>query len=150
MITRNKKSQTGLESFLIIGIALTFFTVVMILLPSLILKTHIIQTVEYVYNYDNTQLYLLTFLSTTYNNIPVYKQISENLQMNSPDISFVKNELDTIITDAECFNLTSTTKTLAETVGCKATKPMKYTAQTKIVLPYKPGKLTDTLKLVIE
>lgn len=129
-----------------IGAIVIVTAVLMILLPIGFLRLHVIQTVERVYEYDNAQSYLLTLLSKTHDGKPVYTQISNNLQIGSPDISFVKNELDTV-TSSKCYKLSSSSATIAIQEGCT---PTKYSAEAKIVLPYNPDKLTEKLNLVVD
>lgn len=131
------------------GLVMAIFSVtaiVMMLLPLGLLKIHMVETVGRVYEYDNTQSYLLILLSKTHDGNLIYTQMSENLQIGSPDISFVKTELDTL-TGSKCFKLTSSATTIAVQTGCI---PTKYSVQTKIVLPYNPDRLTETLKLVVD
>ncbi|HKZ45430.1 MAG TPA: hypothetical protein VJ343_01875 [archaeon] len=133
-----------------IGIIVFIGIVAMFLLPIGILKMHTIVTVERAYNYDNAQSYLLTLLSKTHGGDFVYNDISYSLQAKDPlVISYVKAELDKI-TDNKCYKLSSAinyTNNIAMKQGCT---PVKYSAQAKIVLPYNPDRLTDTLTLVIE
>jgi hypothetical protein len=120
-------------------------TTIILLLSSFFLRIHLIGTIEYRYEYDNSQLYLLTLLSKTHKNKKIRTQIADNLQIGNPDISFVKNELERIVRD-RCYNLTTSIKTIAKS-DCT---PSKYTVKTKIVLPYNPNRLVDTLTLVID
>ena len=120
--------------------------IVMMLLPLGLLKIHMVETVARVYEYDNAQSYLLTLLSKTHGGDLVYSQMSKNLQTGSPDINFVKDELDTL-TNNKCFKLSSSATTIAVHAGCS---PTKYSTQAKIVLPYNPDKLTETLNLVVD
>lgn len=129
----------------LIGVIVIVGTVFMLILPAFMLRMHLVQIVNYRYEYDNSQLYLLVLLSKTYNDKPIYTQIAENLQTGEPNIGFVKSELERIVGD-RCFKLSSSTKTIAQS-DCV---PSKYTVQTKIVLPYDPNHLVDTLTLVVD
>ena len=137
-------------SITLVGAIVVIGTVIMMLLPLIFLKMHVIGVVHRVYEYDNTQSYLLTLLSKTHGSKAVYFQIAENLQTGSPSTNFVKDELNTLIGDRS-FKLSYLTTdddyiTIAEQGGI----PIKYSVETKIVLPYKPDELTKTLKLVID
>jgi len=129
----------------IIGIIAVVGTIFTLILPALILRAHLIQIVNYRYEYDNSQLYLLVLLSKTYNDKSVYTQIADNLQTGQPSISFVKGELERIVGD-RCYKLSTSTKVIAQS-DCA---PSRYTVQTKIALPYNPNRLVDTLTLVID
>ena len=134
----------------LVGAVVIIGTVIIMLLPLLFLKMHVIGIVHRVYEYDNTQSYLLTLLSKTHGDKTVYSQIAENLQTGSPSTDFVKDELDTLIGD-RCYRLSYSSEDGYETIVEKGDcVPIKYSFETKIALPYSPGKLTKTLKLVID
>jgi len=120
-------------------------TITTLILSVVFLKIHLVGIVDYRYEYDNSQLYLLTLLSKTYNDKPIYTQIANNLQTGSPSLTFVKSELEKIVGD-RCYKLFTSAKTIAQS----ACTPSKYTVQTKIVLPYNPDRLVETLTLVID
>jgi len=129
----------------LVGVIVLVGTVLMLILPAIFLRMHLIQVVGYVYEYDNSQLYLLVLLSKTYNDKPIYTQIADNLQTGNPDITFVRGELERIVGD-RCFNLTTSTRIIAQS-DCT---PSKYTVNAEIVLPYKPDSLVETLTLVVD
>lgn len=135
----------GVINLAIIGLIVIVGIILMIILPAMFLRLHLIQTVNYVYEYDNSQLYLLTLLTITYDGNSVYTQIANNLQVGKPDVSFVKDELDKI-TDNRCYDLSSSTKVIAKS-ECV---PSENTVEVPIVLPYKSNHLTDKLELVID
>lgn len=139
------KAIAPLIAIPLIGVVVTVGIILMLILPALFLRLHLIQVVAYIYEYDNSQLYLLVLLSKTHNGKPIYIQIADNLQTGSPDISFVKSELERIVGD-RCFKLSTPTKIIAQS-DCA---PSKYTVKTEIVLPYKPNSLVETLTLVID
>ncbi|MFQ6055347.1 MAG: hypothetical protein ACE5J3_05120 [Methanosarcinales archaeon] len=120
-------------------------TIVTLILSVVFLRIHLIEVVDYRYEYDNSQLYLLTLLSKTYDGKPIYTQIADHLQTGEPDISFVKSELKRIVGD-KCYKLFTPTEIIAQS-DCT---PSKYTVQTKIVLPYNPNRLVETLTLVVD
>ncbi|MDI6798885.1 MAG: hypothetical protein QMD12_02730 [Candidatus Aenigmarchaeota archaeon] len=135
--------RKGILTIAIGGAIVIVGTIVMLVLPFFVLKIHLIQNIKYRYEYDNSQLYLLTLLSKTHDGKLIYTQIANNLQTGEPDISFVKDELEKIVGN-RCYNLSTTKKIIAQS----ACKPSKYTVKTKLVLPY--PSLVDTLTLVID
>lgn len=140
------KGFAAILTIAVIGVIVSITAVVMILMPLAVLRMHMIETVTRVYEYDNTQSSLLTLLSKTHDGELVYPQISDNLQTGMPSVNFLKDELDTITGD-KCYKLLSSVGTIVIKEGCT---PRKYSAQTKIVLPYNPDRLTETLKLVVD
>lgn len=121
-------------------------SIVAIIMPIYFLKIHITQTVIYTYEYDTTQHYLLTLLSLTFNNKPIYQQLGEAIQLDK-DTSFIKEITQKLIYHTKCYNLTTSQKIL---VGPEEDcTPTRYKVESRIILPYNPNHLTEQLRLVM-
>ncbi len=131
------------------------FLIVIIFTTVIVFRYRVSVEVQFEYGYDNTQLTLLTLLSSTYNNKPVSELIGEYISINQPNENdlnnILKERLDKMTIDEQrfkCYKFGTSSKTLVWTPigGCA---PI-HTANAKIVLPYNPGKLSENIILVTE
>jgi hypothetical protein len=137
----------GQIEWALIGPIVTVGMVMVIIIPIIFLRVHLMEWVKYEFNYNNAQLTLLTLVSSTYEKRIVSEIISEHLVLkNNPDIGkILSSKLDKIV-PSKCYKLTASDITLVES-SCKASK---YFASTKIVFPFNGKEVGTDLELVID
>jgi hypothetical protein len=119
MRTKKVKAIAALVAFPIIGGMVVLASVLITIMPFFFLRIHLIQAVIFQYNSNNAQqalntLLYLTKVDTTDGQV---KQVSKiigryvSVQSPRPDISFLKTELDGMVTNGifKCYTLRSVT-----------------------------------------
>ena len=149
------KGQTGIE--LAVLAIMGFIGVIALYFPPLVFPVTSQINIRYEYDYDNSQLLILSLLSTTVpDNLvniikPTIEIIGEYLQLQpQPDNSFitpVSKKLDLLMKAAnlECYKLSAPDKDIVKT-DCE---PTKFKVAMNLPLPYKPGNLVKTITLVV-
>lgn len=128
------------------GMVLTITTLIAFVLPLLLLKIELVANVDFITNYDNAQLTLLSFLSSTSDGKTVSQIISEHVAFNSyPNINQILT--DKLNKYYSCYTISSDDTVLAQSQNCNASK---YIATTQIPIPYDKGKDFVEIKLVIQ
>jgi len=156
-IGRKRIGRKGFEpiSLAIAAAIIMLASFLIVIMPILFLKVHLVQTVEFEYNYNNAQAALNTLLALTETDTvdgqvkPASRIIAEYVTIQdasagSPDIGFLQTELDRMVDGRifQCYKLTSKSGfTLAES-SCTAGK---YRAYISISTP----ESKDTLELMI-
>ncbi len=130
----------------LLGVAFTIFLMLFILIPVVALKVNLVTTVEFENEYNNAQLGLLVFMSSTETvngkEQTVSETIANHIALNDPsDISFLNSKLSKMFT---CYKLSDEKETLLQS-SCE---PKKSTAKTVVALPY--GRYTSIISLVID
>lgn len=139
----------GISSILA-SIIVTFLLVIMILMPALATTVHIRRIINFETKQNNAQLALLSLLSAQENKKPIYQIISEYIAFsNKPDISFLKNRLDSII-ESKCYKLYYIENNQEKILAKSSCTPKAFKAEVKIVLPFGNNKLFQTIYLVID
>jgi len=145
----------------LIGLIFTVGSILFVIIPLVFTKIHIIEAVVFRYKYDNAQLALLSSLSITSKDTldnkikPASEIIAEYVVLPSSrggiSMDFLKTALDKMVDNAiiECYKLSSASAgDLAKnTAKCE---PSKYTAKTRITIPYNTQSLTDEITLVMD
>jgi len=142
----------SLIGLVIIGIGLIMAVVV----PFFYLHIHIVDLIQFDGKYNNADLSLLTLLSLKNDGKPIPQILAEHYVLNNPsDISFVNSTLKKIIPD-RCFlfsinpqNISVPAYSLIIKSDIKAECSPDTASQTKLILPYNPKKLTETLELSV-
>jgi hypothetical protein len=136
---------------LLVGMAIVLFSIgfAFTFMPLFFARLHLVFMLTYVYEYNNAQLSLLTFLSLTEDGRPVHELIAEHLALSEPanlDL-LLRDELELI---AECARLSTPDEVLLETTQLKEGEcELRYRANASIPLPYNPTKLVQRLSLEI-
>lgn len=122
----------GIVGWAVIGAMISIGMILVVLIPLVFLKVHLVEEVNYEFKYDNAQLALLTLLSSTHDNEPVSEIIGEHLTLGSySDIDqILSNKLNKI---SDCYKLSTETIELAKSAKCEASK---FKAEADIALPY--------------
>ncbi|MBL7169389.1 MAG: hypothetical protein ISS48_00015 [Candidatus Aenigmarchaeota archaeon] len=107
--------------------------------------------IQYEQKHDNTQMILISLLSSTHNGKTIQEIIGEHLVLGEPSAEDIKNlltdRLDKLV-ETKCYKLSTPSKTLVNTAR-KGCEPKDYEKDVDITLPYNSGKLTEKLILVI-
>lgn len=120
------------------------FIVIFVLTTLFAYRYRITLEVNYEYNYDNVQLALLTFLSSTHDKQPMSKLISDYFYSDKQlDSSIIQNKLDKIV-ESKCYTL-NVSGFVVNGTNQDCTK--KYVAMVKIPYPYNPGNMTGEVTL---
>jgi len=143
-------------SFVFGLIMITFLLTIGALMPFFLLKVHIDRLIIYEIKNTDTQLILLSLLSSTHEESgiskPIYEIISEYMALQNtpdePDIDFLDSMLDELVV-TKSYKLYYS-ENGNEIVLSQSGDPSKYTVKTKIVLPYNSDKLFKQLYLVID
>ncbi|NCN38983.1 MAG: hypothetical protein COY38_03190 [Candidatus Aenigmarchaeota archaeon CG_4_10_14_0_8_um_filter_37_24] len=124
----------------------TVFLVFGILIVPKFITAPSLRVIQYEENYENTQMILISLLTSTYDGKTVQELIGDNLAFGQPDdLTFLKDKLDKLV-EGRCYKLSTPSKVLAKSSGCT---PKEYTSSVNITLPYNPDKLVENLVLVI-
>lgn len=133
-----------------IGLLITLILVFVIQIPGKFLTTPANQLIKYEQKHDNSQMILISLLSSTKNGKTIQQLIGEHLILGEPDKNAIeqilKERLDKLV-ESKCYKLSTSSKILAKTPKCD---PEKYEKTVSIPLPYNPEKLTENLILVID
>ncbi len=130
----------------LIGLIFTITVVGMVLLIPFSLKVHLVKTVDLQYKFDNSQLALLSLLSSTQNGKKISQIIGEHIVLGEPkNLNFLNDKLERIVL-SECYKLSTKSGILVESPFCD---PDEYSTRTMIVLPYNQEKLVEEIELVI-
>lgn len=125
----------------VLGIALVTLIFVVII-PVAFLKVHIARNVFLQHKFSNVGASLLTLLSIE----PNYEALSLHFAdlRGSPDL---RGDLNKIV-DSQCYKMTSGGELIDnnEITGCQK----EFELATVIVLPYNPGKIVQTIELMIK
>jgi hypothetical protein len=136
----------GIIEWAIVGTMISFSMILVVIIPLIVLKIHLVEEVSYEFKYDNAQLALLTLLSSTYNNKPISDIIAENLTLgNYPNIEkILSSKLNRI---SSCYKLSTETIDIIKSANCEASK---FRAEANVALPYSKEKLAEKIILVID
>ncbi len=133
----------------VIGIIVVLVVVLGIIAPLKFFRAPLIQVIQYQEKHDNSQMILISLLSSTKDGKTVHELLGEHFVFGSPN----DNELEQILmekldklVESKCYKLSTPSEVLAETLDCN---PDEYQKETFISLPYNPDKLTEKLILVI-
>lgn len=133
---------------ILLGFA-SILILLIVLVPLKYLTAPLVRVVQYEETHDNSQMILITLLSSTSDGKTIQELISEHIVFGDPNI----NDLDKIITEkldklveSECYRLSISSETLAESPDCN---PQDYQKEAFVSLPYNSDKLTEKLTLVI-
>jgi hypothetical protein len=144
----------------LIGMIFTVGTIMLILMPLMFTKIHLVGVVEYTYNYNNAHLALLSVLSVTSADTldrkikPAYEIIGEYVSLPSgarPDLGFVKDALDKMASNGvmKCYTLSSPSVDVIATDADSSCTPSDKTATAKIPIISNGQTSTEELRLVI-
>jgi hypothetical protein len=129
----------------LIGVVFTVASFLIVIIPFIFTRIHFIETIDAEVVQNNAQLILLSLLSSTYQNKPVYQILIEHAAFNQhPDIEQIMTPR--LQKFADCYALQLGDEVISKSADCD---PQKYTARVKIVLPYQPDKKVEFLNLTI-
>jgi hypothetical protein len=122
---------------LLVGVAIVLFSIgfAFTFMPLFFARLHLVFMLTYVYEYNNAQLSLLTFLSLTEDGKPIHELIAENLTLSEPtSLDGLRPKLELI---AECARLSTPSEVLLETTSVvEGECELKHRAEASIPLPY--------------
>lgn len=141
-----KGQVTSVITMIVIGGIFIITIMIALMIPLLVFKIHIDKNINIQTGYSNAELALMTLLTSKSIDYTSQEEIANHLVFNDPDnMDSVEERLNLFFESDTCFKLTASGRVLASNY-CSAEK---YKAETKIPLPYSPGKLTEELELVI-
>lgn len=109
----------------------------------------LVRVIQYEETHDNSQMILITLLSSTHNGKSIQELIGEHIVFGNPSINdlnqIITERLDKIV-ESECYSISTSEEILSENPDCN---PQDYRKETFISLPYNSDKLTEELTLVI-
>jgi hypothetical protein len=133
---------------ILLGFA-SILILLIVLVPLKYLTAPLVRVVQYEETHDNSQMILITLLSSTSDGKTIQELIGEHIVFGNPNI----NDLDQIIAEkldklveSECYRLSTSSEILAESSDCN---PQDYEKEAFVSLPYNSDKLTEKLTLVI-
>jgi len=133
---------------ILLGFA-SILILLIVLVPLKYLTAPLVRVVQYEETHDNSQMILITLLSSTSNGKTIQELIGEHIVFGNPN----SNDLDQIITEkldklveSNCYKLSTSSETLSESSDCD---PQDYEKEAFVSLPYNSDKLTEELTLVI-
>lgn len=133
-------------------IMVTFMLILGAIMPFFFLVVHIERNIVYETRYTNTQLILLSLLTSTEINSldgsskQVYEILAESIALNRPlDLSSIMDYL----VESKPYKLYYIENGQEIILG-QSGDPSKYTARTKILIPYNSDQLYKELILVID
>ena len=137
-----------LLSFPIVLTIVTLVVVIVLLSPIKLLTKPLVRVVKYEEGYDNVHMTLISLLSSTedarHGTKTVQQKIGEDFVIPGEYLDSLEDKLDDLV-ESGCYKLSIASEELA-----KKCNPKEYERETKIVLPYHPNELTETLNLVID
>jgi hypothetical protein len=139
------KGQTGIELAMLAIMGMV--GVIAIYMPSITFKASSSINIQYEYNYDNSQLLMMSLLSTTVQDKPSMEILGEYMQLESkPDTGILNERLEAMAkaVKLDCYRLSGD-----EDIAKSSCDPSKYKVSANIPLPYKPDNLVKTVTLVV-
>jgi hypothetical protein len=149
-----KKGIVGIFTIAIIGAIAMGTTTAILLMPAFFLRIHLLLMVNHVYNYNNAQLAMLTFLSTTYQGESISNILAEHIVLSQPpSVDFLHSKLGNLtcvewqnnVCTKACYRLSYSEGVLLRSEACE----LRYKANATLALPYGTGQLTERLMLEI-
>ena len=130
----------------VIGLIFAVATFLIIIIPFIFTRIHFVETINAEVVQNNAQLILLSLLSSTYQNKPIYQIIVDHVAFKQyPDIQQILTPR--LAKFSNCYALQIGDEILAQTSSCT---PHTYTAEARIVLPYQPDRKTAFLNLTVD
>ena len=129
-----------------VGLVVTIAVWLIIIIPYIFTRIHFVETINAEVVQNNAQLILLSLMSSTYQDKPIYDIMVQHV-VNSqyPDISQIISPRIEKFTD--CYQLQLGNEMIAQSKTCI---PHTYMAQASIVLPYQPENRTISLNLTVD
>jgi len=136
-------------------VLIQFLIIIAVIMPAFFLVVHIDRNIVYETRYTNAQLVLLSLLTSTQKDSldgsskQVYEILVEYIVLdNKPRINFIKPLLDMLI-ESKSYKLYYIENGQEIILG-QSGDPSKYTAKTKILIPYNSDQLYKELILVVD
>ena len=133
----------------VIGIIATIVIVLAISLPLKQLTSPLIKVVKYEEKHDNSQMTLVSLLTSTKDGRTIQELIGEYIVLKKPTKAeigkMLTERLDKLV-ESGCYQLSTSSETLVKSPDCE---PKDYKKEVDIPLPYNSGELTEKLTLVM-
>lgn len=130
----------------VIGIIFAVACFMIIIIPYIFTRIQFVETISAESVQNNGQLVLLSLLSSTYQNKPIYQILVDHVTLGQyPDIQQIISPR--LAKFSNCYSLQIGNETLTQSSNCT---PHVYTAMARIVLPYQHDKKTALLNLTID